>query len=103
ASRSLVFFENVPLNDPFGGWVQWNRVPPIAVERVEVVRGGASSLYGSGALSGAINILPRKPRENFLFSAEVFGGAQETLSGSTFFGVAKNNASADFTASIFQT
>lgn len=103
ASRSLVLLEGVPLNDAFGGWVQWNRVPPIAVERVEVLRGGASSLYGSGALSGAINILPRKPRENFIFSAEIFGGSQNTFSGSTFFGAAKNNASADFTASIFQT
>jgi outer membrane receptor protein involved in Fe transport len=103
ASRSLVLIEGVPLNDSFGGWVQWNRVPPIAVERVEVLRGGASSLYGSGALSGAINILPRKPRENFILSAEIFGGSQNTFSGSTFFGAAKNNASADFTASIFQT
>ncbi len=103
ASRSLVLFEGVPINDAFGGWVQWNRVPPIGVERVEVLRGGASSLYGSGALSGAINILPRKPRENFVFSAEIFGGTQNTFSGSTFFGAAKNNASADITASIFQT
>jgi outer membrane receptor protein involved in Fe transport len=95
--------EGVSLNDPFGGWVQWNRVSPIAVERIEVLRGGASSLYGSGALSGAINILPRKPRENFIFSAEIFTGGQNTFSGSTFFGAAKNNASADFTASIFQT
>jgi outer membrane receptor protein involved in Fe transport len=103
ASRSLVLFDGVPLNDAFGGWVQWNRVPTIAVERVEVLRGGASSLYGSGALSGAINILPRRTRENFIFSAEVYGGTQNTYSGSTFFGFSRNNASADFVASIFQT
>jgi outer membrane receptor protein involved in Fe transport len=103
ASRSLVLFDGVPLNDAFGGWVQWNRVPTIAVDRVEVLRGGASSLYGSGALSGAINILPRRTPENFIFSAEVFGGTQNTFSGSTFFGFARNNASADFVASIFQT
>ena len=103
ASRSLILYEGVPLNDAFGGWVQWSRVPPIAVERVEVLRGGASSLYGSGALSGAINIIPRRSRENFNFSAEVYGGSQNTYSGSAFFGAAKNNASADFVASIFQT
>jgi outer membrane receptor protein involved in Fe transport len=103
ASRSIVLLEGVPLNDAFGGWVQWNRVPPIAVERIEVLRGGASSLYGSGALSGAINILPRRTRRSFIFSAEAFGGTQNTLSGSTFFGVSKSGASADFTASIFQT
>lgn len=103
ASRSLVLFEGVPLNDAFGGWVQWNRVPTIAVERVEVLRGGASSLYGSGALSGTINILPRRTRENFIFSAEIYGGSQNTYSGSTFFGAARNNFSADFVASIFRT
>ena len=54
ASRSLVLFDGVPLNDPFGGWVQWNRVSPISVETVEVVRGGASSLYGDSSLSGAM-------------------------------------------------
>ena len=103
ASRSLVLYDGTPLNDAFGGWVQWARVPPIAVETIEVLRGGASSLYGSGALSGAINILPRRTKENFLFSAELYGGSQGTRSGSTFFGVARNNFSADFVASIFRT
>jgi outer membrane receptor protein involved in Fe transport len=37
----------VPLNDPFGGWVYWGRVPRAALDRVEVLRGGASDLYGS--------------------------------------------------------
>ncbi|MEJ7698289.1 MAG: Plug domain-containing protein [Pyrinomonadaceae bacterium] len=84
ASRSLVLFDGVPLNDSFGGWVQWNRVAPIAVERIEVLRGGASSLYGSNSLSGTVNILPKRAREKYAFSAEVFGGRQHTFSGSTF-------------------
>ena len=103
ASRSLVLFDDVPLNDPFGGWILWNRVVPVAVERMEVLRGGASSLYGSDSLSGAINILPRKVNDKFAFSAEIYGGSQNTFSGSTFFGFAQNDWSADFTASHFQT
>ena len=103
ASRSLVLFDGVPLNDVFGGWILWNRVAPIAVERVEVLRGGASSLYGSDSLSGAINILPRKVSKDFTISAEIYGGTQDTISGSTFFGFQKNNWSADFTAAHFQT
>ncbi len=103
ASRSLVLFDGVPLNDSFGGWVQWTRVPPIAVERIEVLRGGASSLYGNNSLSGTVNILPKQSREKFNFSAEIFGGTQNTFSGSTFFGVRRNDWTADFVAASFQT
>lgn len=103
ASRSLVLFDGVPLNDSFGGWVQWNRVAPISVERVEVLRGGASSLYGNNSLSGTVNILPRRATEKLNFSAEVFGGTQNTFSGSTFFGFKQNDWTADFVAATFQT
>ena len=52
ASRTLVLADGVPLNDPFGSWVYWNRVPLAAIDRVEVVRGGAGDLYGADALGG---------------------------------------------------
>lgn len=103
ASRSLVLFDGVPLNDVFGGWVQWNRISQIAVERIEVLRGGASSLYGNNSLSGAINILPRKTRGKFAFSAEIFGGTQRSFSGGIFFGFKKAGWTADFVAASFQT
>lgn len=103
ASRSLILLEGVPLNDSFGGWILWNRVSTVAIERVEVLRGGASSLYGSSALSGTINIIPRKSAEKFTFSAEVFGGMQKTLSASTFFGFKQKDWTLDFIASNFQT
>jgi len=61
ASRALVLVDGIPLNDPFGGWVYWDRVPPEAVSRMEVVRGGVSDLYGSSAMGGVINIITRQP------------------------------------------
>ncbi len=103
ASRSAIFFDGVPLNDPFGGWVQWNRVSPIAVENVEVLRGGASSLYGNAGLSGAINVKPRELDDKYLFSADVFGGTQRTLSGSMFTGFRADKWQADATVASFQT
>jgi len=54
ASRALVLLDGVPLNSPFGGWVYWNRVPQASIDRVEVVRGGVSDLYGTDALAGVI-------------------------------------------------
>jgi outer membrane receptor protein involved in Fe transport len=61
ASRALVLADAVPLGDPFGGWVYWNRVPKAAIESVEVVRGGGSNLYGSSALGGVIQLITRDP------------------------------------------
>lgn len=103
AGRSAVLFDLVPLNDTFGGWVQWSRVPPVAVERIEVLRGGSSSLYGNDSLSGTINIIPRTAREKFDFSAEAYGGTQGTFSPSAFLGFANKDWSADVVGSHFQT
>ncbi len=104
ASRTAVMFDGVPLNDPFGGWVQWNRINPIAVESVEILRGGASSLYGDYGLSGAINIRPRQiEKDKYLFSADIFGGGQRTISGSGFAGLSASGWLASLTASNFQT
>ncbi|HEY0513486.1 MAG TPA: TonB-dependent receptor [Thermoanaerobaculia bacterium] len=66
ASRTLVLFDGVPLNDPFGGWVYWNRLPLSSLEAVEVARGSLSQLYGSAAMGGAIQLLPRPPQPDTL-------------------------------------
>jgi outer membrane receptor protein involved in Fe transport len=102
ASRSVILFDGVPLNDPFGGWVQWGRVAPIEVERVEVLRGGASSLYGDGGLSGAVNVIPRKDEGRWL-SADLFGGTQTTLAGSGTGGAAFGKWLTSLTAASFHT
>jgi outer membrane receptor protein involved in Fe transport len=60
ASRALVLDDGVPLNDPFGGWIYWGRVPRVVLDRVEVLRGGASDLYGSSAMGGVIQFMRRK-------------------------------------------
>jgi outer membrane receptor protein involved in Fe transport len=72
ASRALVLQDGVPINDPFGGWVQWLRIPPLGVQQIEVVRGGGSALWGNGALGGVIHVLSRRPTENSLtFDANI--------------------------------
>jgi outer membrane receptor protein involved in Fe transport len=49
SSRSLVLADGVPLNDAFGGWVYWDKLPQVAIDRVEVLRGSGSDLYGADA------------------------------------------------------
>ena len=59
ASRTLVLADGVPLNDPFGAWVYWDRVPVAALQRVDVIRGGSSDLHGNDALGGVIRLTTR--------------------------------------------
>lgn len=64
ASRSLVLLDGVPLNDPFGGWVAWAKVPREGLARAEVVPGGGASAWGNAALGGVVQLfsLPLSPR-----------------------------------------
>jgi outer membrane receptor protein involved in Fe transport len=61
ASRTLLTEDDVPLNDPLGGWIHWQEQPELAIDSVELVRGGASDLYGSSAIGGVINVIPARP------------------------------------------
>ena len=56
ASRALVLADGIPLNDPFGGWIYWARVPQSSLNQVQLVPGGISALYGNDALGGVINL-----------------------------------------------
>src|SRR5207249_8211033 len=58
--RALVLLDGVPLNDGFGGWINWGRVPD-AIARIEVVPGGDSSLYGTWAMGGVVQIFTQQP------------------------------------------
>ena len=66
ASRTLVLLDGVPHNDAFGNWVYWSKIPKSEIERIEVAEGGVSSLYGSSAMAGVINIITRKPEADLL-------------------------------------
>ena len=61
ASRSLVLVDGVPLNDAFGGWVYWDKIPQVAIDRIEVVRGSGSDLYGADAVGGVVQLLTMRP------------------------------------------
>jgi len=67
--KTLVLVDGIPVNSPWHGWLDWNLVPTENIERIEIIRGPVSSLYGSGAMGGVINIVtktPVQPRETKL-------------------------------------
>lgn len=61
ASRSLVLLDGVPLNDPFGGWVAWTKVPRESLAGVELVRGGGATAWGNAALGGIVQLFTEAP------------------------------------------
>lgn len=72
--RALVLLDGVPLNDGFGGWINWGLVPD-RVERIEVIPGGGSNLYGSWAMGGIINIISQSTRPTTGINSDLSGGS----------------------------
>lgn len=102
ASRTLVLLDGIPLNDPFGGWVNWSKVPRSGVDRAEIVRGGGSSSWGSSALGGTIALYSstlRDERRGGWAEAGSFGTAR--LSGEAV--VVGSQSVSRFDASVFRT
>jgi outer membrane receptor protein involved in Fe transport len=88
ASRTLVVADDVPLNDPFGGWVYWDRVPMAALQRIDVVRGASGDLHGNDALGGVIRLTSRTDR-----GAEAWldGGSLATTRGSGYAAMSRSS------------
>jgi outer membrane receptor protein involved in Fe transport len=100
AGRTLVLIDNIPFNDPFGGWVYWTRVPLDDISRIEVVNSSSSSLYGNYAMGGVINIVSNRPQRRTIelkpqfgnldtrkldfFASDVWGKLGIAVSGTSF-------------------
>jgi hypothetical protein len=82
ASRSLVLLDGVPLNDPFGGWVAWTKLPRDTAWRAEIVPGGGATAWGNAALGGVVQILTAP--EPFSPMHASIASAQLSASGGTF-------------------
>ncbi len=77
-SRALVLLDGAPVNDPFGGWVFWRSLPRLGLDRIELVPGPGSALYGSAALGGVVQLITRGV-SGPVFEGEVFGGNLGTV------------------------
>ena len=60
-SRVLLLWNGMPLLSGYAGDTQWNAIPMEQASQVEVMKGAASVLYGSGALNGVIALAEKEP------------------------------------------
>jgi len=84
ARHTLVLIDGVRMNDPSstGGEVDFSNVVLDNVERIEILRGPQTALYGSDALGGVIQIITKKgQRQGHFGSAQIEGGAYGSKEG----------------------
>ncbi len=60
SKQTLVLIDGMRVNSPTNGLPVLNAIPLSAIERVEIVRGASSSLYGADAIGGVINVITRQ-------------------------------------------
>lgn len=68
-----VLLDGHPISGSLAGVYLLEQLPAALIDRVEVMRGGGSSLYGAGAIAGVVNVITREPLRN---SASVGGTAR---------------------------
>jgi outer membrane receptor for ferrienterochelin and colicins len=75
--RVLVLLDGQPVVGRISGMIDISRIPTVGVERIEVVKGPQSTLYGSSAMGGVVNIVTRAPPDRRVeVEATLTGGEQ---------------------------
>jgi len=69
---TMILIDGMPIVSGLSSVYGLSGIPNALIERVEIVKGPASSLYGSEAVGGLINIITRKPQNAPAFSGDVF-------------------------------
>ncbi|MCF8461524.1 MAG: TonB-dependent receptor [Flavobacteriales bacterium] len=78
-SRVAILVDDLPILNGDIGKAEWSFIPTENVEQIEVIKGASSVLYGSSALSGAINVRTAYPKEKPLTKVNVFTGFRSAI------------------------
>jgi len=79
--RNVVLLDGRRLNRPDIAGINWLEIPLSEIERIEVVRGASSVLYGDSAIAGAINIITKRGEGKPKGDASFIGGSYNTYNG----------------------
>jgi len=83
-TQTLVLIDGFPVNSPTLGEFDISSLPADGFERIEIVRGTQSALYGSNAMTGVVNFLPRKGEMGRQYGVGASGGSYDTLTWNGF-------------------
>ncbi|KAB2844732.1 MAG: TonB-dependent receptor, partial [Melioribacteraceae bacterium] len=73
-TRVLVAVDGIPIYTGETGEIVWELIPLTDIERIEIIKGPASSLYGSTAIGGVINIISKKAAQEPVTYLKTFAG-----------------------------
>ncbi len=83
SEQTLVIIDGIVANDPTspGGGFNFARLDPQNIDRIEVLKGPQSTLWGTDAIGGVVNIVTKRPAEGFAGNVFVQGGSFGSLRG----------------------
>jgi len=83
SDQTLVLLDGVPLGDPtsVGGGFDFSVLDAADIERIEILKGPQSTLWGSDAIGGVVNIITKRPEEDFGARGFFEGGSFKTYRG----------------------
>ncbi len=84
----LVMVDGVSVNNGYTGGANWSSVPVEMIERIEVVRGAGSALYGSNAMGGVVNIITKETTGGKITAGF---GSHHTRYGDLYYGLKEND------------
>ena len=92
----LVLLNGVPMNNTFNNGVDWEAIPVHSIERIELVRGPSSSLYGGRGVAGVINIQtkqqqPKQSVKDIHWHGQIGYGSHGTLNNELGFDAQVSN------------
>lgn len=97
AGNVLILLDGIPVNDPsvITNYFDLNFISTDQIERIEILKGGQSTLYGSDAVMGVINIISKKATTNKInVNGNFSGGSYNTLKQSL--GISGRNSAVDY-------
>jgi vitamin B12 transporter len=103
SSHTLVLLDGVRINSATSGTTQIDQLMLDQIDRIEVVRGNVSSLYGSDAIGGVVQIFTKRGKGAPSFNASVGAGSQNTQRAAVGFGGEVAGAAFNLHVSKFKT
>ncbi|MBO9481128.1 TonB-dependent receptor [Salinisphaera sp. G21_0] len=103
SNHTLVLVDGVRINDATGGMPSIPYLNPDQIERIEIVRGPKSSLYGADAIGGVIQIFTRRGSGDPRLTVKVGGGSRKTSNADLNYGGKVENTSFNVNTSFFET